>query len=432
MSPEKKQSPRLYKIVVSHYFVSALCFLALTLMLFFSVKEMQGHYFQPRLLAITHMAALGWGTLIIFGACYQLIPVIFESDLSGYRLPWLSFILFIGGLCLLTHSFWVFQPGIAMQAGGLMLLTSVLLFAGVILQTAGSNKKKAGIHQEFIITSCIWLIATVVLGVLLVFNFRYAFLPKDHLLFLKLHAHMGIAGWFLLLIIGVSSKLIPMFLVSRKQNEGLLKWSYYLVNTALILFLADTYISGINIKTFIIAFVLISGIIMWFIYIVQCFGSRLKKHLDLPIVHTVLSFVLLTVSILVLPFIIHYHISGNPASINMTKLYGSLLFMGWISALILGQAFKTLPFIVWVKEYEHLAGKGKTPLPADLYKKGILKAQTITFTLFCLSFYTGLILKSDSLLCAGIVCLITTALLYIFNIITVLRHRSEITLYDKL
>ena len=37
--------------------------------------ELTGHYYHPRVLALVHTVTLGWITLTIFGASYQLIPV---------------------------------------------------------------------------------------------------------------------------------------------------------------------------------------------------------------------------------------------------------------------------------------------------------------------------------------------------------------------
>lgn len=425
MIPGGKQAPGLYAIVLSHYIISALCFFILAIMLLFSVQELSGHYFHPKLLALTHMAALGWGTLIIFGAAYQLIPVVFESELYSNRLPWAGLCTFVAGLVLLVFSFWVFDPGLLMQAGGLLLLTGMLLFSVNVFFTAAGNKKQPGIQQEFIVSSCIWLLATALLGVLLVFNFRYPFLPKDHLHFLKLHAHLGIAGWFLLLIIGVSSRLIPMFIVSRKQNEKLLKWCYYLINLALVLFITDTYISGINIKTYFIAAIMIAGIVLYLVYVVQCYRSRLRKQTDLPMFNTFLSLLLVAAPLIMVPFIIKFNLSGDPRAITWSTLYGTLLFIGWISCLVLGQTFKTLPFITWVKKYEHLAGRIKTPLPADLYSKRLLQLQSCAFIAFCLTFYTGMIIGMPALLYTGSICLLLTSAVYLVNLLLIITHKSQ-------
>jgi hypothetical protein len=262
MKPDNQQASLFYP-VVAHYVLSAACFVAMAVMLLLASEELQGHYFHPKLLAITHTAALGWGTLIIFGACYQLLPVILETALYSHKLCWISLSLFFTGLLLLVYAFWQFDPGLYMQMGSLLLLAGISLFGANAFLTAKAVTKQ-NIYHDFIITACIWLVATAVLGVLMVFNFRYPFLPQDHLQFLKLHAHMGIGGWFLLLIVGVSAKLIPMFLVSTKVKPIYLTWSYYLINSALLLFLADTYWRGINETTYLIATLGFAGIVLWF------------------------------------------------------------------------------------------------------------------------------------------------------------------------
>lgn len=425
MSSGNQHSARLYPLIAAHYITSAFCFLILSVMMLFAAADFSGHYFSPKLLAITHVAALGWGTLVIFGAAWQLIPVIFETELDSQKLPWLIFLFFTSGLALLAFSFWVFDPGIFMQTGALLLLISIALFTLVIFRTSARSGRPNTIQQDFILTSCIWLTATATVGILLVFNFRYPFLPESHLHFLKLHAHMGVAGWFLLLITGISSKLIPMFLVSRKQKKGLLTWAYYLINGSLILFLTDTYISGITARTFIPATGMLAGIVVYLVYVTICFRSRIKKHIDLPVANTIISFILLLAALAVLPAIIYYHLKGSPLAIRYTTLYGSLLFIGWVSSLILGQAFKTFPFITWVRRYEHLAGKQKTPLPADLFSQNLLQAQTAAFVLFCVLFFAGVISSSASLLYGGIISLLITALTYTINLLHILVHKTK-------
>lgn len=416
-----KQHPLLYRLVVSHYLLSAICFIVLAVMLLFSSDKLSGHYFHPQLLAITHMAALGWGTLMIFGACYQLLPVILETELYSYKIGWISLVLFISGLILLVYSFWNFAPGIHMQCGGLLLLSGIGLFGLNVFLT--SRKIPADIHQELILTACIWLIATALLGTLLVFNFKYAFFQKDHLLFLKLHAHMGVAGWFLLLIVGVSSKLIPMFLVSTKQRPRFLTWSYYLINAGLILFVTDTYLFGLNMKTYFAAGIVLAGIASWLIFVFHCFHSRLRKAIDLPIKHTLVSFLLLGIVLFVIPFIISNQLKADPRAIQYTTLYGTLIFMGWISSLILGQTFKTLPFIVWIKHYQHLAGKGSSPMPADLVNSKILKLQFSIFLIFIATFYAGLVYQSNLFIHIGLTCFLLVALLYLANVLIILFHK---------
>lgn len=413
----------MYRAVIAHYLISGLCFAVLAVLLFVLSGNYPAHYFAPGSLAITHLAALGWGTLVTFGASYQLMPVLLECDLYSSRLPWIILAIFLPGLVCLVYSFWVFDPGLHMQAGGVLISASIILFCVLVFKTAAKSKI-ASAHKDFILTSCIWLAATAILGTLLVFNFRYAFLPKDHLHFLRLHAHMGIAGWFLMLIIGVSAKLIPMFLVSRNQPMRLLSWSYYLINISLILFIADGYLNGLSMRTHLLVFVMLCGIGLYLAYVRHCFRSRLKALLDIPILKTVLSIFFLSLSIFLLPAIVHFAGVQDPWSVKLSILYGMLIFMGWITALIMGQTFKTLPFIVWVRKYEHLSGKAKIPMPADLYHARLLKLQYVSYIAFCLAFFAGFLLSNTTLMVAGAACIMIAALAYISNIIIIITHKT--------
>jgi hypothetical protein len=424
-----KQNPGLYKIVVTHYVAAAFCFLVLSIMMLFSAKAFTGHYFHPHILAITHMAALGWGTMIIFGASYQLIPVVLETDLYSKKLAWISFALFLPGLIALVYSFWIFVPGIHMQCGAVLLLLAVIVFTINVYLTA-KKKKKETIQEDFIFSAALCLCLTVALGVALVFNFTLPVFPQDQLHFLKLHAHLGLIGWFLLMLIGVSSKLVPMFLVSSYQNTKLLTYSYYLIVGALLCFLVDSYLFGLSFRTYLIFTIGIAGIACYFIFILKCLRSRLRKHIDLPMLNSLLSFILLKIAALTVPFIIYFHLKNNPATIRFSMIYGEFMLMGWITALILGQTFKTLPFIVWVKHYEHLTGKFKTPMPADLFADNLLKAQTIAYLIFCITFMSGCYWLFMPLIYIGIAALMVTATLYLSNIIIVLFHKT--VTYGKL
>lgn len=424
-----KQDSSLYKIVVTHYLCSALCFLGLAVMLLCSSDILAGHYFHPHILAITHLAALGWGTLVIFGASYQLVPVVLETDLYSKKLAWLSFALFLPGALTLVISFWQFDPGLPMQCAGILISAAVLLFTANIFLTA-RKKKRATIQEDFISSACLCLCFTVLLGTALVYDFRYAYLPQGPMHFLKLHAHLGIVGWFLLLTIGVSSKLVPMFLVSSYQNTRLLNWSYYLIVGALLLFIIDSYFFGINYKTYVWTGMGIAGIACYLFFVRKCFISRLRKRMDVPMAQTFLSFVFLMSAVFTAPFIIYYHLKNDPAALHLTVFYGCLIFMGWITSLILGQAFKTLPFIVWVKHYEHLTGKVKTPMPSDLFKGILLNAQTGSFILFCLIFFPGCFSPLPVFKYAGLIALMATAVFYVVNIVIILLHKTQTEPYD--
>ena len=65
-------------VVVPHYIFGGLTLLIVSLLIVFHPEAFTQHFFNPKLLAISHLLALGWISMIIFGALYQLLPVILE------------------------------------------------------------------------------------------------------------------------------------------------------------------------------------------------------------------------------------------------------------------------------------------------------------------------------------------------------------------
>ena len=103
--------------------------------------------------------------------------------------------------------------------------------------------------------------------------------------------------------------------------------------------------------------------------------------------------------------------------------YGFTIFFGWLTAIIIGMTFKTLPFIVWNKVYHQLAGKGKTPTPKDLFSNTLFTCIGISYVAGFLLFTVGSLLQCVILLQTAAALLVITALLYNYTVIKLLWHK---------
>lgn len=67
-------------------------FLTATFWAPFQVKDLLDFYHQGHVLALTHLPTLGWITMTVMGAAFQLVPVALETTLYSERLarwhPW--------------------------------------------------------------------------------------------------------------------------------------------------------------------------------------------------------------------------------------------------------------------------------------------------------------------------------------------------------
>lgn len=405
-------------VVLPFFAAGAAFFLAMAVMLLLSAAHLQGHYFNPRLLSIVHTGAIGWATMIIFGASYQLLPVICERDLYSPRLALFSFVLLLAGAVLLVVSFWNFLPGVWMITGGSLVW---LAAASYCVNLCGTIKdfRKLDMQKMFLLSSSGWLLFTVTVGLLLAVNLAHPFIGRSHLDILKLHAHAGLAGWFMQLITGIASKLLPMFLLGKPKAGKWLQRSFILQQAGLVLFLADGYCNGNSWRFVIYAAVFSAGVFLFMYYLYSAFRSRLRKAIDLPMKQSLLSFIFLWIAIGCIPVICF------TSDTRWAIVYGVLLFYGWISSLILGQTFKTLPFIVWNFYYKNVNGKIKTPLPRELYSTTLVRYQLIGFIASITVLAAGLVSKLLILIRAGLWLWLGVSILYILNVAKIFNHRVK-------
>lgn len=411
-----------YKVVLPFYLYAAVSFLIATVFLLFSTAAFTGHYFHPQILAITHTMALGWGTMIILGASHQLVPVLIESKLYSNILAYSSFVFAAIGIPLLVYGFYVFNLGWPAQWGGCFVVLAIGAFL-INIAISISKSKNESIHSLFVLTAAIWLFLTAILGLAQVFNFTKLVLPADSLHYLTLHAHAGIIGWFLLLVMGVASRLIPMFLISKYTNVQLLWWIYGLINSALLFFIALFLYQG-SPALLLVPVIFIFIAISLFIYYCYCaYKKRLRKQVDEQIKLSLLSVSMLLLPVLLLIIVIVFLISTAGEQLNMILSYGFIIFFGWITAIILGMTFKTLPFIIWNKVYHHRSGLGKTPNPKDLFNNSIFKAMAIIYIIGFVLFAIGILFSSILILKTGAVLLLLTAVLYNWNVLKLFTHK---------
>jgi hypothetical protein len=102
--------------------------------------------------------------------------------------------------------------------------------------------------------------------------------------------------------------------------------------------------------------------------------------------------------------------------------YGFSIFFGWITAIIFGMTFKTLPFIILNKVYHHRAGLGKTPNPKDLFDTRIFNMMGVSYLIGFILFIGGILLPYNRLLTASAFVLLLAAVLYNWNVCRVIFH----------
>jgi hypothetical protein len=218
-------------LLPGEHFAAALLFLLAggTALIAFADDFARGTYLAPRVAATTHLFTLGWITTSIMGALYQFLPVALDQPIRSVRLAHATFVLYVPGLMM-------FILGIAgtwhtlLLAGAATFGTGILLFIGNMALTLRRSVRR-DVTWWALAFATFYLGITLLLGGTLAGNLRFGYLGAARLRAMTVHLHVAIAGWVLLVMIGVAHRLLPMFLLSHGVKHHYAKAAVALVAT---------------------------------------------------------------------------------------------------------------------------------------------------------------------------------------------------------
>jgi len=406
-----------FRIVAKYFIAAIISFVVLNLMLTLNYKDISGHHFQPKILSITHIATLGFITMIIFGAMFQLVPVVLEVKLFSTLLAEIQFWIYSTGVVLLVYKFWNFGSEMKFTLPAILLNAAMLIFSLNII-TSMIKVKNWNLTGTYLASSIFWLLTTAVAGLLLSINLDTPFIKISHLQYLKLHAITAFVGWISLVVMGVSFKLIPMFTLSHDYKLTLAKYSVILINIGLlgvnwIMHYPDTAFYNIIFGSMIFA-----GFVLYLIQIYIIFKKRIRKKLDIGLKFTAVAFIILGITSLLNFSFLFFNYENV---INLTLVYGIIFLIGFASTLIVGQMYKIVPFLVWYHKYSSKVGIEKVPMLKDMFNESYADYQFylmmtgLVIAIFALTF------QFQILLLIGFTTLFVSSLIFSFNMIKIFR-----------
>jgi hypothetical protein len=421
-----KNAPSVW-VVVPHFLIGTLSLFIASVFLLFNYDDLLGYHINGSVLAVTHLMILGWVSMIIFGALYQLIPVVMQVKLYSEKLAITTLGSLVIGLFFLISAFlgYEFQLTNNFIVGGSFVILAIILFAYNTLKSALNSKEKS-ISKYYIMAAVGYLVLTVLMGLFTLINLTYNILPVAHTDLMKTHLVLGLVGWFLMLVIAVAAKLMPMFLIVHKTKEILLKLAFYLINSGILIIFISVFIEQSPAFVDLVSYILIlAGLFMFLLFNYDVFSHRMRRKLDIGMKLSALGLILFAIAIL--SFVAAYF--GNTAlglPVGRIEIVsGLLLVYGFFTGLILGQTYKTLPFIIWLHHYQKLVGKQKVPLVADLYSDKLAKTHMFSFILSLILFITGLLFSVKTLLFMAAVAMVFTSLVYGFNVYKMIFHKKK-------
>jgi hypothetical protein len=342
-----------------------------------TASELGGFYANARFLAWVHMAVLGWINLVIFGVLFQFIPVVLNVKLASEKLAWWQLAFYLPGAAGMTLCFAIGRFDWPLHSFASVLWVGFALFIWNMLATYRKVTDWT-LTAKCIYAAVLYLLATIMLGLFLSIHLAYPLVEMSHLTLLKLHANIGFAGWFTMIVVGVSLKLLPMFLLSHAYSTKAGQVAFYLLNGGLLGWVAGVVLGLPAMWSMVGAMAAVGGVFAYLVQVVEIYRHRNRVRVDpyrnqvVRRVEFPLRFAAGAFSVLgVVAFLaVVLALAGDllPADVRnrAVLIYGALLFLGFLSLLTQAFLYKILPFLIWLKKFGGSAGRMRVPKVDDL------------------------------------------------------------------
>jgi hypothetical protein len=376
-------------------------------------------------------------------ATYQLVPVVLETRLYSERMARWHFILHVAGFTGMVWMFWTWNMK---QVGhfGSLLAAGVVLFVYNIARTL-FRASRSNVVAASIACSLGWLSLTVCAGLMITASkcsyesaaalssasplgaFVHGLSSMgtyaagfDQMSTMHAHAHLGVVGVFLTLILGISYKLVPMFALSEIQSKARAWTSLLLLNVGLAGAFAAILLRSPWKMGF--AFVSVAGLAIYALEMGAMLAARKRRVLDWGMKSFLTSLGLLVPLSAIALILSWSRLPLTAFTGQLENLYGFLALLGVVSLAILSMLYKILPFLVWYASYSGQIGSGKVPSLAELYSPALQKAGYWTHLAGLLLTSIAILLGNTVAVRLGCGLLAVSVLVFLLNAARILSH----------
>lgn len=327
-----------------------------------------GLYVMPRVAGITHLFTLGWLTTTIFGALYQLLPVALGAPVASVRVG--------------HASFWSFAPGVGLFAAGIASNNTVLHHTGIALVAVGillllgnvgvslASAPRRDTTWAGITIALGFLASTLVLGILLLHNLHTGFLGDARIRTLATHLHLALVGWVLVMIVGVSFRLLPMFLLAHGADT---RWA----SRALALL-------AIGLPALALGLLALMPVVAWTgallmeagvaCFLRQCWAFyhvRIRKRIDIGMRFARAGLLFLVASAAMGPLLL----ALGASHMRLATMYVVTGALGGLTLFVIGFFYKIVPLLAWTVHYRDQMGRGPVPTVAETFSARVATIQ---------------------------------------------------------
>lgn len=328
----------------------------------------------PETLILVHLVAIGWLSLLLCGALFQFVPVLVARQIYSNWLPLPTLICLVTGLAALILGFLQLN-GQAAPAAPFFPAAAVLLSTGFALAIWNLGRtlwaaRPLTLPARFAVTGLFSLAATVLFGVIFALTLggttTYSHFLDVTAASVPIHAIAGLGGWLTFTAMGVSYRLLAMFMLAPELEGRTTRSVLYLGTAALtvaILGGVATICIGRGMVEVLGAAGLLglSALAFYGRDILHLYRVRRRRAIELNSRMAAVAVLSLAGAAILIVVLVALGILGQQI--------GAVVFLvsfGWLSGLILAKLYKIVAFLTWLECYGPVLGKTPTPRVQDL------------------------------------------------------------------
>ena len=269
-----QQSPDLW--VPLKFFISAPIFaIVAALLLLIAGPEILYNRWLPETLAITHLLSLGFISMIMIGATFQLLPVLAGCTLYKSKTSSLIiYLLLFLGVCFFTLGL-ALSNGVIIKTGLVFLVPGLLIF--LVLTSLALFKSRAEFASATgirLAISSFWV--AFLLGLLLAMGTAWDSIPLLRQL-TNIHILWAALGWISIMIAAIAYQVVPMFQVTSEYPDKFKKYFAMFMFVCILILSMQIYL-GYSQK-FISSLISI-GLLVFSVVTIRLILKRKKRLVD--------------------------------------------------------------------------------------------------------------------------------------------------------
>lgn len=357
-----------------------------------------------------HLYMLGFVMMAIFSAMAQLGPIVIEANHYNVNIFRYLSVFVLSGLILLLIGFYI--NAAFLLYGGILVLIAMSIYAIEFLLTLKNARRSTSITKAMKMSN-FFLLLGILTGLIMAAAFNGLIEINPHSI-LNIHTFGLVVGFIILLIMGISIILLPMFGSSKRISDNEFSNSFIAVSTGVIIMMISPFVFTPIMEN--VAYLITSlSILLYFYQLYKMTSSRKKVEHDIWAKSMYVAFISFIISFLLL---VSYLFTQNETILRVGVW---IMFIGFFGFVIIGNFYKIIPFLVWFHIYSPLIEEKQVPMLHELLPQKLASLQWFFSTIGLLISSIAIILHYEKMFYGGVLLLSVAGLIFLTTINKILN-----------